>query len=86
MLSHSVLSNSLWPHGLYVACQAPLPMEFSRQEYWTRLPFPTLANLPNPEIELSPLACPALVADSFLKFFFFFFIYIYIYIYIFIEA
>ena len=31
----SVVSNSLWPHGLYVAHQTPLSMEFSRQEYWT---------------------------------------------------
>ena len=29
----SVMSSSLWPHGLYVACQAPLSMEFSRQKY-----------------------------------------------------
>ena len=30
--SHSVMSDSLQPHGLYVACQALLSMEFSRQE------------------------------------------------------
>ena len=34
-----------------VARQAPLSMEFSRQEYWSELPFPTPVNLPNPEIE-----------------------------------
>ena len=28
--SHSVVSDSLRPHGLYTACQAPLSMEFSR--------------------------------------------------------
>ena len=28
-----------WPHGLYIACQAPLSMGFSRQEYWRGLPF-----------------------------------------------
>ena len=67
MLSHSVLSNSLWPHGPYVACQAPLSMEFSRQEYWTRLPFPTLVNLPNSESESSPLACPELAGRFFFK-------------------
>ena len=33
--SHSVVSNSLRPHGL----QAPLSMKFSRQEYWSGLPF-----------------------------------------------
>ena len=31
--------------------QAPLPMEFSRQEYWSGLPFPTLGDLPYPGIE-----------------------------------
>ena len=33
-----------------VACQAPLSMEFSRQEYWSGLPFTTPGDLPNPEI------------------------------------
>ena len=36
-------------------------MEFSRQEYWSRLPFPSLGDLPNPGIELKS---PALQADS----------------------
>ena len=31
-----------------VACQAPLSMGFSRQEYWSELPFPTLGDLPDP--------------------------------------
>ena len=31
--------------------QAPLSMEFSRQEYWSGLPFPSPGDLPNPEIE-----------------------------------
>ena len=31
-----------------VACQAPLSMGFSRQEYWNGLPFPPSGNLPNP--------------------------------------
>ena len=35
-----------------VACQAPLPMEFSRHEYWSGLPFPTLGDLPDSGIEL----------------------------------
>ena len=29
-----------------VACQAPLSMEFSRQEYWSGLPFPAQGDLP----------------------------------------
>ena len=34
-VSCSVVSNSLWPHVLYIAHQAPLSMAFSRQEYWS---------------------------------------------------
>ena len=34
-VSCSVVSNSLRPHGLYIAHQAPLSMVFSRQEYWS---------------------------------------------------
>ena len=34
-VSGTVVSDSLWPHGLYVAHQASLSMEFSRQEYWS---------------------------------------------------
>ena len=34
-----------------VACQAPLSIGFSRQEYWSGLPFPSSGNLPDPGIE-----------------------------------
>ena len=34
-----------------VACQAPLSVEFSRQEYWNELPFPSPGYLPNPGIK-----------------------------------
>ena len=44
-----------------VAHQAPLSMEFSRQEYWSGLPFPSPGDLPEPGIEP---ASPALQADS----------------------
>ena len=44
-----------------VACQAPLSMGFSRQEYWSRLPFPSPGDLLDPGIE--PWS-PALQADS----------------------
>ena len=37
----SVMSNSLRPHGPHGAHQAPLFMGFSRQEYWSGLPFPS---------------------------------------------
>ena len=45
--------------------QAPLSMEFSRQEYWSRLPFPTPGNHPNPAIELASLGSPALAGGFF---------------------
>ena len=35
----------------YVACQASLSMGFSRQEYWSGLPFPSPGDLRNPGIE-----------------------------------
>ena len=47
-----------------VAPQAPLSMEFSRQEYWSKLPFPILGDLPNPGIKPTSLASPALQVDS----------------------
>ena len=39
-----------------IACQAPLSMEFSRQEYWSGLPFPPLGDLPDPGIKALSLA------------------------------
>ena len=44
-----------------IACQAPLSMEFSKQEYWIRLPF----DLPDPEIEPESLSSPALAGRLF---------------------
>ena len=46
------------------ACQPPLSMEFSRQEYWSGLPFPTIGDVPYPEIKPISLVPPAL-ADRF---------------------
>ena len=43
-----------------VAHQTPLSMEFFRQEYWSRLPFPTPGDLPNPGIKPLSLASSAL--------------------------
>ena len=43
-VSRSVVSDSAIPRT--VARQAPLPMEFSRQEYWSGLPFPPPEDLP----------------------------------------
>ena len=47
-----------------VVHQAPLLMEFSRQEYWSGLPFPSPGNLCNPGIEPTSPASPTL-ADGF---------------------
>ena len=55
------MSDSLQPHGLYVARQAPLSMGFSRQEYWSGLPFLPSGGLPDPGVKLWS---PAWQADS----------------------
>ena len=59
----SVMSNSATPWTL--ARQAALCMEFSRQEYWSGLLFPTAGDLPNPGIEPTSLASPALAGRFF---------------------
>ena len=56
MLSHVQLFETPWT----VAYQAPLSREFSRQEDWSRLPFPTPGDLPDPGIEPKSLAFFAL--------------------------
>ena len=59
----SVTSNSLGPWT--VAPQAPLSMGFSRQEYWSGLPFPPPGDLPDPEMEPTTPASPALAGGFF---------------------
>ena len=56
-LSRAQLAVTLWT----VACQAPLPMRFPRQEYCSRLPFSSPGNLLNLGIEHTS---PTLQADS----------------------
>ena len=58
-VSRSAVSDSVtqWT----IARQAPLSMGFSKEEYWSGLPFPSPGDLPNPEIEPGS---PALQADS----------------------
>ena len=46
-----------------VTHQASLPMELSRQEYWSGLPFPPPADLPDPGMEPESPASPALQTD-----------------------
>ena len=40
-----------------VACQAPLSLGFSREEYWSGLPFPPLGDLPHPGMQPGLLHC-----------------------------
>ena len=61
MLSHVRLFVTPWT----VAHQAPLSIEFSRQEYWSGLPFPILGDLPDPGIEAVSLESPALAGGFF---------------------
>ena len=56
-LSHVRLFATPWT----VAYQPPLSMGFSRQGYWSGLPFPSPGDLPNPGIEPGS---PALQADA----------------------
>ena len=60
ILSHSVMSTSLWPPWT-IAHQAPLSLAFSRQEYWNGLLFPSSGDPPNPGVKLRSLT---LQADS----------------------
>ena len=55
--SHVRLFATPWT----VAYQAPLSIGFSRQEYWSGLPFPSPGVLPDPGIEPR---CPALKANA----------------------
>ena len=56
-LSHVQLFATAWS----VAHQAPPSMEFSRQDYWSGLPFPSPGDLPDPGIKPGS---PALRADA----------------------
>ena len=60
-LSHVQLLVTPWT----VACQAPLSMGFSRQEYWSGLPFLPPGDLPDSAMESKSPASPALQADFF---------------------
>ena len=64
VLSHLVVFDSWWLNGL-VAHQVPLPMGFSRQEYWIGLPCPPQGDLSNPGIEPTSLMSPALAGRFF---------------------
>ena len=59
--SHVQLFATVWT----VACQAPLSMGFSRQEYWSGLPCPPPGDFPNPGIEPKFLISPSLAGRFF---------------------
>ena len=59
--SHVQLFVSLWT----AAHQAPLSMGFFKQEYWSRLPFPPLGDLPDPGIKPESLGSPAMAGRFF---------------------
>ena len=61
LLSHVQLFVTPWT----VACQAPLSMGFSRQGYWSRLPFPSPGDLPDLGIKPLSLGSPALASRFF---------------------
>ena len=68
-LSHPLLSQSLGHVRLFttpctVTRQALLTTGVSRQEYWSRLPFPSPGDLPDPGIEPRSHSSPALQVDS----------------------
>ena len=49
----------------YIAHQLPLSMAFSRQEYWSGLPFPSSGDPPDPGIKPVSLASPAVAGVLF---------------------
>ena len=58
-----VMSDSLQRYGT-VAHQAPLSTGFSRQEYWSGLPFPPPGDFPDPGMEPSSPVAAVLKVDS----------------------
>ena len=61
MLNHVQHFATIWT----VVRQVPLCIGFSRQEYWSGLPFLTTGDLPNPGIELASPVSPALAGGFF---------------------
>ena len=60
--SHVRFFLTLWT----VACQAPLSIGFSRQQYWSESLCPPPGDLPDPGLKPASPAAPALQADSYL--------------------
>ena len=60
VLSHVLLLATLW----MVVCQASLSTGFSRQEYWSGMPFPPPGDFADPGTETASLALPELQVDT----------------------
>ena len=60
--SHVQLGATRWT----IACRVPLSMGFSRQEYWSGLPFPSPGDLPNPGLKPVYLMSHALAGGFFI--------------------
>ena len=60
-ISRVRLFATLWT----VACRAPLSMGFSRQEYWSGLPFLSPGDLPDPGMQTGSLMSPELASGFF---------------------
>ena len=65
MCAHSLSCVQLFAAPWTVGHQAPLSMEFSKQEYWSGLPFPSPGDLPDPGIKLVSPVSPALTGGFF---------------------
>ena len=65
MLTQSFSLVWLFATTRTLACQAPLFMEFSRQEYWHELPFPPPEDLPDPGIKPTSPAAPGFTGRFF---------------------
>ena len=61
VVSHVLLLATPWA----INHQATLSIEFSRQEYWSELPFPTPGDLPDPGVEPVSLVFPELAGGFF---------------------
>ena len=62
---YSVSHASFFVIPWTVSHQVPLPVEFSRQEYWSGVSFPTPLNLPDPGIKPASFVSPAMAGGFF---------------------
>ena len=65
MYAQSLSCVRLFATPWTTAGQAPLSMKFSKQEYWSGLPFPTPGDCPNPGVKLASPGFLALAGGIF---------------------